>query len=452
MGKTIKDWLSRPLYIYSFGLFFLVYKSAQYFESFDPLLFVAFFGGYCLINYCLIWVLKKIEIYKYGIAWFIPAWILILFPELIIYTVSQFADSSFVRVRYLIICLILLCLFINLIRIKLSDQKASKLNPVLNIFLFMFMAMTILNGIQVKIYENAHSLYLQNRKQPSISIKNNKDIIWILLDEYASPASLESQFHFHDPLADSLKQKGFFVYDNLYSRSDGTLYAVNSLFNLDDSIQVSSPMYAADYLDKSIWVKQLKQNGYEFISLEFLNIGGQSRSAYMRIFPANYMDQVLFGTLFTNLLDKITKGNKPFDDYNQQAIRELKLNIHVKRKKPTFIWAHLLIPHPPFYRDAKGNLNKSPVLDANISSSSTVVKQYTSYLSYANSVILNILNEIPDWKNKTIIISGDHGARMLVPANDPRRKQTFGAIYYPGMDKKELSKIKYMQQFPFHLH
>ncbi|RAJ28160.1 sulfatase-like hydrolase/transferase [Pedobacter cryoconitis] len=452
MGKTIDDWLSRPLFIYSFGFFFLIYKSSQYFASFNPLLFIAFFGGYCLINYSIVWILKKNGIYKYGIGCFIPIWTLVLFPELIIYTAGQFANSSFVRVRYLLICIILLCLLISLIRSRLSDKQALRVNPVLNIFIMILIVVTVFDELQIKLQEDKHKSYLQSRKLLTSTIKNKKDIIWILLDEYASPASLKSQFHFNDPLVDSLKGRGFFVYDSLYTRSDITLYSVNSLFNLDDSIQVSSPMYATDYLNKSIWVKQLTQHGYDFISLEFTKIAGYPKLAYLRMFPDNYFDQILFGTLFTNLMDKITKSDKPFDDYNQQVIRELKLNTHTKRKKPTFIWAHLLIPHPPFYRDAKGKLNESPILDANISPPSTVVEQYTGYLSYANSVVLDILEGIPDWRNKTIIISGDHGARMLVPANDPRRKQTFGAIYYPGMDQKELSKIKYMQQIPFHLH
>ncbi|MBB5623298.1 hypothetical protein HDE69_004382 [Pedobacter cryoconitis] len=280
----------------------------------------------------------------------------------------------------------------------------------------------------------------------------DKDLIWILLDEYASPASLSSQFKFHDTLVDSLQTKGFFVFDKLRSRSDATVYSVNSLFNLDDSVSISNYIYATDYLDKSHWVKHLEKTGYKFINLDFFNIGGHPKFSYLRIFSDNYTDQIIAGSMFVWILDNLNEDKMPFDRYNQKIISAFKQKVYEKHDKPVFIWVHLLIPHSPFFRNANGDLNKSPVSDIKTSPASAVIEQYTSYLSYGNTVVLKMLNEIPDWKNKVIIISGDHGARMLIPDDDPRRKQTFGAIYYPSMDHKELSKIKYMQQIPFHLH
>ncbi|QNK63107.1 hypothetical protein H7F33_00850 [Pedobacter sp. PAMC26386] len=278
-------------------------------------------------------------------------------------------------------------------------------------------------------------------------------MIWILLDEYASPASLESQFNFKDPLVDSLKDKGFFVFDGLHSRSDVTIYSVNSLFNLDYSPPVSNFMYATGYLNKSIWVKRMKNLGFEFISLDFQNIGNHNKIENLRIFPDNYSDQVLRGILFVDIFNNLfEKSAMPFDDYNQMVIKQFSRVVRVRRSKYALMWAHLLIPHPPFYRRTNGEINKSPILDLNTAPALVVTKQYTDYLSYGNSVVLKMLNEIPDWKSKTIIISGDHGARMLISPDDPRRRQPFGAIYYPGMDKNKLSKIKYMQEIPFYLH
>ena len=199
-------------------------------------------------------------------------------------------------------------------------------------------------------------------------------------------------------------------------------------------------------------MNNLQKTGYEFVNLDFLNIGAHPKFFYLGIFPDNYTDQILTESVFTILSGRISERKMLFDNYNQKVINAFKLNVVKKRTKPVFIWTHLLIPHKPFYRDANGNINKSPVVDLKSSSHSIVSSQYIGYLNYGNKVLLEMLNEIPDWKNKTIIISGDHGARMIIPNNDPRRKQTFGAIYYPGMDKKELSKIKYMQQIPFHLH
>lgn len=389
-------------------------------------------------------------LYKYGLCWLILTWILLLFISQIIDTLGRFIDPSFARFRYLFLFLIVLSVIIYLIIRKINWKKIQALNPVFNVFIFVLTGLTIVSGLRVLQKENRHMTILNGRKFPSFNIKS--DLIWILLDEYTDPVSLKSQFKADNYLVDSLKLKGFFVFDTLHSRSDTTVYSVGSLFNLDDNIPIANYNYATNYLNQSILVKNLQRGGYDFVNLDFFNIGGHPKLSYLRIFPDKFVDQIISGSVFAVLMEKFNEEAMPFDSYNQKVINAFKSNVLIKRTKPIFIWAHLLIPHAPFYRDANGNLNKFPVLDIKAAPPSTATRQYINYLNYANKVVLKMLNEIPDWKNKTIIISGDHGARMLVPANDPRRKQTFGAIYYPGMDKKELSKIKYMQQIPFHLH
>jgi hypothetical protein len=452
MGKIIEDWLSKPLYIYIFGLFFLIYKSAQYFASFDPSLFICFFGGYCLINYSVIWMQKKVGLYKYGSYWLIFTWILLLFLNQITIYLNEYLDKSFVRFRYFFLFTILLCVVIYLIGNKISKKNTQALNAIINVFLLILIGSNVVLGLELIYKENAHTVALNRKKHTSLKIKNNKDLIWILLDEYTDPASLRSQFKTRNSLVDSLKIRGFFVFDKLQSRSDATAYSLNSLFNLDDSIPISNYSYAVHHLNESIWVDSLRRNGYKFINFDFLKIGNSPKFTYLRIFPDNYIDQIISGSMFAILLEKFSESKMPFDSFNQKIVRAFKLKVRGKQSKPVFIWTHLLIPHEPFYRDANGNINKSPVFDLKASPPSIISSQYIGYLNYGNKIVLEMLNEIPDWKNKIIVISGDHGARMLVPDNDPRRKQPFGAIYYPGMDQKELSKIKYMQQIPFHLH
>ncbi|AMP97134.1 hypothetical protein AY601_0163 [Pedobacter cryoconitis] len=452
MGKIIEDWLSKAVFIYSFGLFFLLYRSTLYFPSFEPLTFICFFAAYGLINYTILFIQKKLGLYEYGSLWLIFSWIILLFIDRFLDLLSKFIDPSFFHLAYVIMLIIILCLIIGLISKKTGSRKLRKLYPVMNVFIFILIGLTLLSGIKLDQQEKKHATALTNRKLPSVEIKNNKDLIWILLDEYADPASLKTQFKFHSYLVDSLETKGFFVFDTLRSRSDATVHSINSLFNLDDSIPRPNYSYATNGLNQNLWIKSLQQKGYEFVNLDFFNIGGHPKFYLLRFFTDNYTDQLIDGSVFSILLNKIIKKDMPADQYNQKIISAFKLKVREKRAKPAFIWVHLLIPHEPFYRDANGQLNKDPVLDVNSSSHAKVASQYTAYLNYGNKVVLEMLNGIPDWRNKTIVISGDHGARMIVPDNDPRRKQTFGAIYYPDMDKKELNKIKYMQQIPFHLH
>lgn len=452
MGEAIKIWLKKPIFIYSFGLLFLIYKSASYFPSFEPLVFLGLFAGYCLINYLMIGLQKKMGLYQYGFGWLMIIWILSLFTSSTVFFFQLIVNQEFIRLRYLFGIVVLLSFLAGPLRRKISDLYISRLNQLINVFIFVFIGLILINGVTTMRYEQKHAASLAARKLPSLKIKGNKDIIWLLLDEYASPLGLRTQFNFKDPLIDSLKTKDFYVFDGIHSRSDVTLYSINSLFNLDDSISASGYMYAGNYLNKSIWVDHLEKQDYQFISLEFLTIGHHLKSANLEIFPDNYFEQVMSNSVLTYINTLNIKENKPFDGYNLKIIKSLEKEIKKKRSGPSFIWAHLLLPHAPFYRDAEGNLNKEPIENVQTYSRKEVIKQYTNYLSYGNKVILKTLNQIPDWKNKIIVISGDHGARMLIADDDPRRKQPFCAVYYPGMDKKELDTVKYLQQIPLHLH
>lgn len=452
MGKSIELWLKRPFFIYSFGLFFLIYKTTDYFPSFQPFVFLGLFSGYCLINYIIISIQKKAGFHDYGVGWLLIIWIISFFVNPIVIYLNTLVDLSSIRLRYLLFFVLIICFLVTLLAKKAGERYLHILNQLVNVFVLVLIGLILINGITTRHDEEKHAAVITDKKLPSLKIKGNKDIIWLLLDEYASPSSLKSQFNFKDPLVDSLKNRNFYVFDKLRSRSDVTLYSLNSLFNLDDSIPAKSYMYAGNYLKNSIWVKHMEKQGYQFISLDFLTIGGHQKSADLQIFPDSYLEQISSNSILTYFDAINARGKKPFDDYNLQTIKTLANTIKVKYPGPTFIWAHLLLPHPPFYRDAAGNLNKKPVENIQMASSAEITKQYTSYLSYGNKIILKTLNEIPDWRNKIIIISGDHGARMLISADDPRRKQPFGAIYYPGMDTKELATIKYVQQIPFHLH
>ena len=70
-------------------------------------------------------------------------------------------------------------------------------------------------------------------------------------------------------------------------------------------------------------------------------------------------------------------------------------------------------------------------------------------MQYGNAVVLDLIKHIPNWQNKTIIISGDHGARLFLKDNDPHRYATFCAIYATDADSSKLKGIRYLQQIPF---
>jgi len=448
MGEKLNRLLEKPLFVYLFGFFFLIYRSSTFFASFQFHIFLIFLGIYSGITCLAILIAKKIGLSKYIIGWIIFAWCTLLFKDFI-FEIAVNPFSINLRVSQLIYILFFLCILFFFIKRNQSILFTKKINQILNIFLSFLIVLTCLSGFKTNKLEKLHQSYIDDKSRPSINMTTNRDIIWILLDEYAAPACLKSQFHFHDWLVDSLQNKGFFVFDSLPSRYDATLLSINSLFNLDDSMPVSNSTYSAHYLKQSKWVYQLEQAGYSFISLDFLPIYSNPSFHTLPFYSDNYFNQIIQNTAIPIIWFKLSGS---IDIYNLELIQSLKKLIQKANNRPVFIWAHLLIPHFPSYRDEYGIMNNKIIFNASISKPEAVKNAYKGYLFYGNNIVLDILNKIPNWKNKTIIISGDHGARMFLSPKDPRRFATFAAIYYTGMEKTELKHIKYLQQIPFYLH
>lgn len=451
MGKTIKEWLEKPLYVYLIGLFYLVYRTSQYFPSFDLGTFSLFITAYVIITFLLLFGLKKIGLARYSTFQVFLFWVIVFFFIDIKNGVFRICHLE-IRIRYVIIIDFLLLAFLFLKKKQKLYEPSLFLNKIINSFLLFITLITLCNGFLVYMSEKKHQAFLDNKKfvlNDSLNIK--KDIIWILMDEYGAPQCLQSQFNFHDDFKDSLKTRGFFVYDSMPSRNDTTIYSINSLFNLDDTSYIPNYMYADKYLKESKWVNNLESKNYSFKCFDFLNIYNTTHFSYLPIFQNTYIEEITINSILLDLFPKLSLTRESFDSYNQKVKEKIFAEVSLDANVPRFIWAHLLIPHVPYCRNANGEI-LSESIDPSFSPKEKYVHAYLEYLQYGNKQVLEILSKIPDIKNKTIIISGDHGFRFpYLDPNSPIRKATFCAIYYPNMDTTELKQIKYLQQIPFHL-
>ena len=441
MGEKLNHWLEKPLFVYLFGMFFLVFKSSQYFPSFQLNIFILFLILYSAVTYCIIFILARLGLAKYAYILTIIGWILLLYTDEIRYN------------HFILLFLFITTLITSILRKSSTDFICQLFNKLTNIFVLLLTFFVLVSGLYIYIKERNHQ-----KREPSsfqiTTIKPKRDIIWILLDEYSSQSYLSNQFHFHNYLIDSLTKRKFFIFDSIPSRYDFTINSLNSLFNFDDSIEPTNYMYSAKYLSQSRWIKTLQKDGYQFNNLDFLKFEGINKKIELSFFfPYEYFNQIIYNTFFYSFwYFFVTPKEILIDKYNLTIIKHLQNSIALTNNGPTFTWAHLLIPHVPYYRDQNGNINTHPIINTARSSQKEITKQYLNYLQYGNKIVLSLLNQIPNWQNKIIIVSGDHGARMFLANGAPQRFATFAAIYYPGMDTAELKKIKYLQQIPFYLH
>ena len=104
--EKINDFFERPIYVYTFGLFFLINRTSQYFPSFELSIFILCLLFYTVLSYLLLNILKKTFFAKIKSLIVLCLWICLLF-------IDVFRDMNYVKQ---VLLLFVTCLLIFLIK------------------------------------------------------------------------------------------------------------------------------------------------------------------------------------------------------------------------------------------------------------------------------------------------------------------------------------------------
>jgi len=450
MAEKIRALFQKPIFVYLLGFYFFLYKTATYFPAFEAITFIVFCIGFLAITAACIYVFRKLSLDNYAAGLVFTAWILFFFPNELMDLLNKLLPIPQGMKWYVFSFLFILSVSMYLFfRKRAGTPLIQSANSILNTLLIINIFVTLINGCILAIKENKHAAALAVRgAQVSFHIPPGKpDIIWILLDEYASTPQLKAM-GYNNTLGDSLRKKGFYILDSLGSRYDHTDASIESIFNFDDTLTPSNYKYAEKYIQDNQFIKNLEQNHYQFKAIDFLHFQSTPDTLDLPIFfPYSYRLMLLEGTVFSSFYyNYLDKNNSIIEQYNETVQAALNKQLTQQTGTPKFVWAHFLLPHSPFLKDANG----TPLPTHTISALSipAINKNYLGYLIYTNKTLLHILSQIKDWNNKIVIISGDHGFRFYLAPINPYRKKTFVAIYAPKKDTALINKIKYIQQIP----
>jgi hypothetical protein len=460
MNKKLERILEKPLYVYLVIVFYLVYRFSFNPFSFD-LLTVAEYLIFCFGTSLLLQLLLKGLRFRYSAIVLSAFWVMFLFNGYVTTIIQFITGNAFSKSLYPYIWLAGILASLGLAYISNRFQRYhTTVNKITNVFLLIAIVVVLSNTwfIYARTKKATDLAFKHNQPSPETT-KDKKDIVWILMDEYGSSASLKNKFNFDNPLDTFLSGKGFYVFKDLRSRSDKTLYSLNSIFNFDDTLVPYAFAYGRYSLQNSAWPKVLAMEGYRFNNLSFFDIGDK-----VPAYKAIYYDQtfrmgLLEGTAFSYLLQRYFKktyraivtlpeGSFPFPlaKYNEYVVSlfDKQSRIDSAAHVPACTWLHLLIPHGPDYRFPKF-IKKDP----NQADSITVKQVYIDHLTYGNQVLENFLNTHPQLKNKIVIISGDHGCRTESLGKGIHTTQPFCAVYLPtGTDSSGLRSLHYLSQLP----
>jgi hypothetical protein len=454
MGKEIADLLVKPMYVYLIGILYLVYKISFVPFNIDLLVTLIYLLVFSTITFCSVFIFKKVFKFKYFAIVVTAFWIMFLFHVHILGLFETFIKPPHI-VRYIVLwpSIILTGFVIAWISSKLHTHNLL-LNKIANVFLLCAIFVIIINTT-ITIYTTINRLNNNYKKQEYLtkSVSNKKDIIWILMDEYSNSSYLQSRFNFKNPMDSLLKRKGFHVFNKIHSRFNATLYSVNSIFNLDDSIQPYNFDYGNYSLKNSALPRLLDDMNYKFINESFFNIGSHRQIEVSSFYSPTLLFKLIDGTILQRFLQlKMTKLYKEISNpekslqknYNDAVLSALNTSLREKHSTQVYFWAHLLIPHYPLLIFK----NQKPIV-ITPTDSLGMKKGYIDYLSYGNQLILNLWKDHPVLKDKIVIISGDHGVRYGFLGKDDHQLRPFCALYMPpGIDTTGIGNIQYISQLP----
>lgn len=287
------------------------------------------------------------------------------------------------------------------------------------------------------------------------------DIYYIILDMYARDDVLLDRYKYDnsDFLAD-LEGMGFQVARCSVSNYNMTELSMASSFNME-YLQTLGKQYSTGNSDRSGLPslihysrvrKIFEEMGYQFINFEtgftfteirdadqFLAPSYQALKASQAGITINGFESLLARTTgLSALLDAQARWFSPvadaLDTRKAHVIRELyvldTLPKLVTTPSPKFVYAHILIPHPPFVFSRQGVNINYPGNDGATPIGPTpkdYASGYRNQLDYINFRIIPILKEIINNSQipPIIIVQGDHGV-------DPKRTFILNAYYLPG--------------------
>lgn len=350
--------------------------------------------------------------------------------------------------------------------LKRSKRDFSRFNQYLQVF---FSLVTCMELISFCYYSISHhelnnefgdsSKKLSNQYEPCDTC-SKPDIYFIVFDAYSSSRCLKRNFGFDNSAVDSfLEKEGFFVSKGSRSNYGLTPLSISSTFNLN----YLRPDLKVKEIDGKLIVQalttmyncelpvMLEKEGYDIRNYSIFNL--KNYPVYNSEQHARFRDEMIYLQTFAGRINKDigwkiatflpfwteAKANAQFESSRKISIQryitgnlqKLESAIQEKNGGPKFVYAHLVIPHDPYYYDEKGRYNPDSMIH------NLRPELYIKQLVYTNSLIRRIVDELMSdtTRKKIVIIEGDHGFREYHnPAKMPEIFCNLNAYYFPDKD------------------
>lgn len=360
---------------------------------------------------------------------------------------------------------------------KVSSEKVAKIGQTLTLVAVVMVASTLLT-IGTAMASTKDTKKAETKQQSTGSSDQQQasgdqpDVYYILLDGYTRQDQLKEHSDYDNaPFIEGLRSRGFYVADKANSNYAHTHWSVPSTFNMkylnylveQQGKESSDRRPLRDLTVEHQAAKEFKSLGYKYV-----NIGSQwgwtmkSPQSDIEIESTAASDSEILNIPLNEftLVYMQTTALKPFISTGLRSTLVSRILGSFERvekvpaiKEPTFTFAHIVSPHPPYLFDENGLIpNKTPLELDNEGFSDRA--KFTAQTTYVNNRIHQLVDKIIAESDKppVIIIASDHGsAAGLTPSDfddiDPAKlnesgvKERMGilnAYYFPDKNYTKL--------------
>lgn len=359
------------------------------------------------------------------------------------------------KFHYILIGLFLIALFFLFRMLRKMRRDLQKVNIYFNIIFFLFLMIETYRLISYKKFE------VTLKDAPALKIGDKKglpkrNIYYIVLDAYTSSDALKKYWGYDNcNLENFLVGKGFFIAGKSNSNYNSTPFSVASslnmsYLNIEDHKEAQRVNISQVYslVENGRVAEELSTIGYTFKNLSFLKLHD----------AAPFYDDPFYGnkhlfdrTIFFLVTEKlgITQEHRKLmklSDMNSKIFSELTA---ATGGSPSFCYAHIMMPHYPYFFDEAGNL-----MSEEYARSETKRKEkYLEQLKYTNKLLMKTVEHILSISEEqpVIIIQGDHGFRDLheLPLEEQLQESNsiFSAYYFPSVQAELYDSISPVNTF-----
>lgn len=274
------------------------------------------------------------------------------------------------------------------------------------------------------------------------------DIYYIILDMYVRADYLEEIYDYdNSDFLSFLTKKGFYVASKSTSNYPYTTHSLGSSLNLmyldklanelgedynnfSPSIALVQHSSLIEFLRNRGYTIVAFSTGYSFTEIEDADVFMERREWNPSEFQSGLMNSTALAIL-----------RKTQDDFHRKRVLYTLNHIADGSKidSPTFVFAHVIAPHPPYVFGPNGEAVPSKPHDEYTYDEFKVVysNQVASLNARMKIVIEEILSQSPE--PPIIIVQADHGSCFTeYDHNIPERMSILNAYYFPGQDYGDL--------------